>query len=215
MAITSLINQSIQPQGPGSNTSMLMPKLKYRFRVTLSGFGTESTVELTKQVMDITRPSVTFEEIEIPIYNSRIYLAGRTSWETLTLNLRDDASGNVTRLVGQQIQKQFDFMEQSSARSGQDYKFKTKIEVLDGGNGQVNAAGVLETWECYGCFIATSNYGDNNYTTNEAMSVALTIRFDNAVQSSVAVPGPGGVGSRNIRSTASTSAVGQNGIALP
>ncbi len=63
--------------------------------------------------------------------------------------------------------------------------------------------------------VATSNYGDNNYTTNEAMSVALTIRFDNAVQSSVAVPGPGGVGSRNIRSTASTSAVGQNGIALP
>lgn len=215
MAITSLINQSIQPQGPGSNTSMLMPKLKYRFRVTLIGFGVESTLELTKQVMDVTRPNLSFEEIEIPIYNSKVYLAGRSKWEPITLNLRDDASGNVTRLVGQQVQKQFDFMEQSSARSGQDYKFKTKIEVLDGGNGQVNAAGVLETWECYGCFVVSSNYGENNYNSNEPMTVALSIRYDNAVQSSVAVPGPGGVGSRNIRSTSSTSAVGQNGIALP
>jgi hypothetical protein len=214
MAITSLINHSVQPQGAGSNTSMLMPKLKYRFRVTLLGFGIEPSVELTKQVVDVTRPKVSFEEMEIPIYNSKIYLAGKHTWETIALNLRDDASGNVTRIVGQQIQKQFDFMEQSSARSGQDYKFTTRIEILDGGNGTLNTAGILETWECYGCFVQNSDYGDNNYGTNEPMTVALTIRFDNAVQSSFAVRGPGGVGSFNVRSTASTTAVGQSGIGL-
>jgi hypothetical protein len=105
-------------------------------------------------------------------------------------------------------------MEQSSARSGQDYKFTTRIEILDGGNGTLNAANVLETWECYGCFVQNSDYGDNNYGTNEPMTVALTIRFDNAVQSSFAVPGPGGVGSINVRSTASSAAVGQSGIGL-
>jgi hypothetical protein len=105
-------------------------------------------------------------------------------------------------------------MEQSSARSGQDYKFTTRIEILDGGNGTLNTAGILETWECYGCFVQNSDYGDNNYGTNEPMTVALTIRFDNAVQSSFAVPGPGGVGSINVRSTASSAAVGQSGIGL-
>lgn len=214
MAITSLINHSVQPLGPGSNTSMLMPKLKYRFRVTLLGFGTQATTELTKQVVDITRPKVSFEEINIDIYNSKVKLAGRYSWENITLNLRDDASGNVTRLVGQQIQKQFDFMEQASARSGQDYKFTTRIEVLDGGNGPQNAANVLETYEMYGCFLQNTDYGDNNYGENAFMTVALTIAYDNAIQSSFAVPGPGGVGSLNVRSTASTSSIGQNALPL-
>ena len=95
MAITSLTNYSINPSGPGSNTGMLMPKLKYRFRVTLLGFGTSSSTELTKQVMDVTRPKVSFEEIPIEIYNSKIKIAGKYTWENITLNLRDDASSTV------------------------------------------------------------------------------------------------------------------------
>jgi hypothetical protein len=158
-----------------------MPKLKYRFRVILLGFGVEASTELTRQVVDVTRPKVAFEEMELPVYNSKIYLAGKYTWETISLNLRDDASGNVTKLVGQQVQKQFDFMEQSSARSGIDYKFTTRIEVLDGGNG-ATTPNVLETFELYGCFVQNADYGDLNYGTNEAAQIALTIRFDNAIQ---------------------------------
>jgi hypothetical protein len=194
---------------------MLMPKLKYRFRVTLLGFGTSETTELTKQVIDVARPKVSFEEIPIEIYNSRIYLAGKYTWETITLNLRDDASGNITNFVGAQVQKQFDFMEQSSARSGQDYKFTARIEVLDGGNGPNNTANVLETWELYGCFVQNVDYGDNNYGTNEFMTVALTIRFDNAIQADLPSIAPGsGVGSLNTRSTASTMSIGQSGAGI-
>ena len=178
MPITSLNNYSINPAGPGSNQGMLMPKLKYRFRVTLLGFGTQASTELTKQVIDVTRPKVAFEEIEVPVYNSKIYLSGKYTFETLTLNVRDDASGNVTKLVGQQIQKQFDFMEQASARSGIDYKFTTRVEVLDGGNGALGPQ-VLETFECFGCFLQNTDYGDLNYGTNEVATIAMTIRFDN------------------------------------
>ena len=119
----------------------------------------------------------------IEIYNSRVYLAGKYTFETLTLNLRDDASGEVQKLVGQQVQKQFDFVEQASARSGIDYKFTTKIEVLDGGNGN-NAAGVnvLETANLYGCFLTNVDYGDASYSENSPMQVALSIRFDNMTQ---------------------------------
>jgi len=178
MPITSLNNYSINPAGPGSNQGMLMPKLKYRFRVTLLGFGTQASTELTKQVIDVTRPKVAFEEIEVPVYNSKIYLSGKYTFETLALNVRDDASGNVTKLVGQQIQKQFDFMEQASARSGIDYKFTTRVEVLDGGNGALGPQ-VLETFECFGCFLQNTDYGDLNYGTNEVATIAMTIRFDN------------------------------------
>jgi hypothetical protein len=178
MPITSLNNFSINPAGPGTNTGMLMPKLKYRFRVTLLGFGTQASTELTKQVIDVSRPKIAFEEIEVPIYNSKIYLSGKPTHEMLTLNVRDDAQGNVIKLVGQQIQKQFDFLEQASARSGIDYKFTTRVEVLDGGNGNLGPQ-VLETFECFGCFLQNTDYGDLNYGTNEVATVALSIRYDN------------------------------------
>jgi hypothetical protein len=158
-----------------------MPKLKYRFRVTLLGFGVTAATELTKQVQEVTRPKVNFEEITLDVYNSKVYLAGKHTLEAVTLTLRDDASGEVQKLVGQQIQQQFDFMEQASARSGIDYKFTTRIETLDGGNANL-APSVLETFELYGCFVQNADYGDMNYGTNEHATVALTIRFDNMVQ---------------------------------
>jgi len=179
MPITSLNNMGVPTEG--GNQVLLMPKLKYRFRVTLLGFGVAAATELTKQVVDVTRPKVNFEEIMLDVYNSKVYLAGKPSFETLTLNLRDDATGEVQKLVGQQIQKQFDFLEQASARSGIDYKFTTRIEVLDGGNGTLSPV-ILETVNCYGCIVMNADYGDMNYGTNEAATVALTIRFDNMDQ---------------------------------
>jgi hypothetical protein len=187
MAISSLTRMTVPlaSDQSASTQGLLMPKLKYRFRVMFENFGVATPrTELTKQVMDFTRPSVSFEEITIDIYNSKLYLAGKHTWEMVTVNLRDDASGNVTKLVGQQLQKQLDFMEQASAASGIDYKFVTKLEMLDGGNG-VNQPVVLETWELYGCYLQNVNYNDLNYASSEVVTIAMSIRFDNAVQAPV------------------------------
>lgn len=188
-------NQSASAQG------LLMPKLKFRFRVAFENFGvTQPVTELTKQVMDFTRPKVGFDPMEIPVYNSKIYLAGRPTWETVTCTLRDDATGEVAKRVGEQLQKQFDFMEQSSAASGIDYKFITRFEVLDGGNG-ADQPNVLETWELYGCFLSNTDYGDANYGSNEPMTISLTIRYDNAIQTPIGT----GIGSLVARGLGTTT----------
>jgi hypothetical protein len=179
MTVPLASDQSSPVQG------VLMPKLKYRFRVLFENFGVSSpTTELTKQVMDFTRPNVTFADIDLPIYNSTIKLAGKYTWDNVTCNLRDDAGGNVARLVGEQLQKQLDFLEQSSAAAGIDYKFLTRFEILDGGNG-ASAPVVLETWELYGCYLQGVNYNNMDYSLSEAVTVAMTIRFDNAIQTPV------------------------------
>ena len=184
MAVSSLTKFTV-PLGQGQSAStqgLLMPKLKFRFRVTFENFGTSSpTTELTKQVMDFTRPVVNFEPIEIPVYNSRVYMAGKPNWEMATVNFRDDAGGNVAKLIAEQVQKQFDFMEQSSAAAGIDYKYITRLEILDGGNGAVEPQ-VLETWFMYGCFVVNVNYNDVNYNTNEPATITMQFRFDNAEQ---------------------------------
>lgn len=187
-------NQSATSQG------LLMPKLKFRFRVTFENFGvSQPTTELTKQVMDFKRPTLEFEEILIPIYNSKVYLAGKPTWTAVTCTLRDDAGGEVTKRVGEQMQKQFDFMEQASASSGIDYKFLTRFEVLDGGNG-ASEASVLETWEMYGCYLSNADYGDFNYGTNDPATIALTIRYDNALQT----PAETGIGTAVARTLGRT-----------
>jgi hypothetical protein len=186
MAISTLskITVPLASDTSSSTQGLLMPKLQYRFRVTLENFGVSTpTTELTKQVIDVTRPVVNFEEIEIPVYNSRAYLAGKHAWDPVTLNLREDVNNNVQKLVGEQLQKQFDFYEQSSAASGQDYKFTTRIEILDGGNG-ANVPNVLETFELYGCYCESANYNSLAYSNStDPVSVTLAIRYDNAIQS--------------------------------
>jgi hypothetical protein len=212
MPISNLQNLSVPTTEGASNGVLLMPKLKYRFRVILNGFGVEGTREMTRQVVDVTRPKVGFEEIELPIYNSRVYLAARYTLEPINVTLRDDASGEVQKLVGQQIQKQFDFAEQASARSGIDYKFTTTIEVLDGGNANL-APNILETFNLYGCFLTNADYGDMAYGTNDPVTVALTIRYDNleqfaAGQQSTSLAG--GIGAAVGREIASAAATGSN-----
>ena len=198
-ASQSLFNMTVASDNAGGNQGLLMPKLQFRFRVNFLNFGTNtSTIELTKQVIDCSRPNVQFTEITLPIYNSTMYLAGKHSWQTLSVNIRDDASNSVAKLVGQQLQKQMDFVEQASAASGQDYKFQTNIEILDGGNG-TTAPIVLETWECYGCFLQTANYNTLNYGTSDVVTIALTLRFDNAIQSPIG----SGVGSTIARTLGS------------
>jgi len=184
MSVSSLTKFTVPIDGDQSAASqgLLMPKLKYRFRASFENFGVSTPrTEMTKQIMNITRPSVTFEENIIDIYNSKVYLVGKHTWEQITVNLRDDVNGSVSKLVGEQVQKQFDFMEQSSAASGIDYKFITRFEILDGGNG-ASTPNVLETWELYGCFIANVNYNDLDYASQEPAQVTLSVRFDNAVQ---------------------------------
>lgn len=185
-ASQSLFNMTVASDNAGGSQGLLMPKLQFRFRVNFLNFGVEAnSIELTKQVIECSRPSVAFAEITLPVYNSTIYLSGKHTWSPMTINIRDDASGSVAKLIGQQIQKQMDFVEQASAATGQDYKFQTNIEILDGGNGAA-VPQVLETWELYGCFLQSANYNALNYGTSDVVTVALSIRFDNAIQAPLA-----------------------------
>jgi hypothetical protein len=206
-ASQSLFNMTVASDNAGGNQGMLMPKLQYRFRVNFLNFGVDAVngLQLTKQVVDCSRPNVTFTEITLPVYNSTLYLAGKHSWAPFTVNVRDDATGSVSKAVGQQLQKQLDFVEQASAATGQDYKFQVNLEILDGGNG-ASVPAVLETWELYGCFLQVANYNALNYATNEVVTIAMTIRFDNAVQSPLAAGVGASIG--RILSGSSTTGIG-------
>ena len=192
MPIASLSRFTVPISGSqaAGSQGLLMPKLKFRFRVTLDSFGVAGTpsTELTKQVMNVSRPDISFEEIKLPVYNSTVKILGKHSFADAKLTVRDDASGIVSKKVGEQMQKQFDFFEQSGAASGIDYKFRMRVEILDGGNGAFEPV-TLESFEFLGCYIKQATYQGGDYAdATNPMDIALSITYDNAIQ----LEGPGG-----------------------
>ncbi len=190
MATSSLLNFTVPLSDIGDQASgqgLIMPKLKYRFRILFIGFGISTdTTELTKQVMDFKRPSVKFDEQVIDVYNSKVHYAGKPSWDPTTVTIRDDVQGNIQSLVGQQMQRQFDFLNQASAASASDYKFEMLCQMLDGGNG-LSEPTILETWDLVGCYVSNADYDSVDYKTSDPVTVKLNIVFDNAIQTAYGI----------------------------
>ena len=129
MAVSTLSKFTVPLASDQSSASqgLLMPKLQYRFRIILENFGISTPrSELTKQVVDVTRPNITFDQITLDAYNSRVYMAGKHTWDPITINVRDDVNNEVTKLVGEQLQKQFDF---NSHQRHQDKTTNLQVEL--------------------------------------------------------------------------------------
>lgn len=166
------------PFDSDSGSGILMPKLKFRFRVVFrKNFGEGGRrLELTQNVVNITRPKVAYEEVVLDSYNSRVYVAGKHAWEPITVVLRDDIRSTVTKQVGAQNMKQLNHFEQKSPIAGSDYKFDMTVEILDG-----QTANPTEYWSLEGCFITQTDYSDSDYATNEPVQITMTLRYDNAI----------------------------------
>ena len=163
----------------GSDGTTLMPKLQYRFRVSFENLGDGKKVkELTQNVISVSRPNMSHEEVVVDSYNSKSYLAGKHTWEPVTIVFRDDMNSNVIKALADQLNKQVDHGDQASARAGNGYKFGVNIETLDGANG--SDVGVFDTWKLLGCFIQNVQYGELNYATSDMVQVTLTLRYDTA-----------------------------------
>lgn len=173
---------------PAAGFGILAPKLKFRWQVTFTGLAalvpSASSRDLTRQATIIKRPTISFEEVAIHRYNTTAYVAGKYSWEDMNFTVEDDITGLAAAAVQGQLETQQRLSGAdlpgawlNAAATGSDYKFGTIIEQLDGNEG------VVEKWLIEGCWIKSAVYGEGDYnSSNEAHTIALTIRFDHARQ---------------------------------
>lgn len=165
------------PIAGGQRNGILHPKQNYRFRVRFNNFGlNQLNREMTQNVVSATRPSYSQEITTIDAYNSRAYIAGKHEWAEIEVTLRDDITNAINSAVGEQIQKQVNHFEQTSAVSGSNYKFNMSIDSLDGTNNDE-----IESWDLEGCFISNVSNPEGDYASSEANLITITIRYDNAL----------------------------------
>lgn len=170
---------------PGVGNGALMPKLKHKWRVTFQNIGSGgsgNSIDLSMQTVNITRPNLTFEDVPLHRYNSTAYVAGKHTWEPMTLTVEDDITGTASQVIQDQLELQQkligaqDGAWMASASTASAYKFGTKLELLDGNDR------VTEVWLVEGCYIMTVDYGDLDYSASEAATITMTIRYDHARQ---------------------------------
>ncbi|KKM85864.1 hypothetical protein LCGC14_1284760 [marine sediment metagenome] len=167
---------------PGVGSGILQPKLRNRWRVTFANLaGGVDSQPLSLQAITVTRPSLSFEEIQLDRYNSRAWIAGKHMWEPMTLTVEDDVVGTATQVINDQLQgQQFligaegQFM--AAREEGSLYKFVTNLEMLDG-NDQV-----IEKWTIEGCWLQAVDWTEMDYSASEAVQITMTIRYDHARQ---------------------------------
>jgi hypothetical protein len=184
MAQSTLQNFGVPTGGGTGRGGLLQPKTKQKFRVRVTQFGpVNGGLNLTQQVVSAGRPVVQMNSVPVHSYNSIGYYAGKAEWQPITIVARDDVTNSLATLVGHQLQKQMNFFQQTTPEAGSNYKFQTYIETLDGGNDAV-----LEQWFLEGCFLENVNYEGFDYTTADAMTIEMQIRYDNATQQNGLMP---------------------------
>lgn len=167
---------------PGVGSGVLQPKLKHRWRVTFANMGESvSSQDVSLQAVTVTRPNISFDEVQLDRYVNRSYVAGKYTWEAMQLTVEDDVSGRASRVIQSQIQKQqwltgVEGPYLAAAPEGSIYKFTTFLDMLDG------AEQVIEKWTVEGCWIQTADYADLDYASSDQVQINLTLRFDHASQ---------------------------------
>jgi hypothetical protein len=184
---------------PGVGTGILHPRQKNRWRITFAnlGGGVDSQ-PLSMQAVTVTRPVISFDEVQLDRYVSRAFIAGKYTFEPITLSFEDDVSGTASRVIQEQLQKQqwligAEGQWMAAAGEGSLYKFVTYLDLLDG-NDQVT-----EKWTVEGCWLQQVDYTDLDAAASDAVLITTTLRYDHARQDiggysqgeGVATGGPG------------------------
>ena len=120
------------------------------------------------------RPSVSIGEQTLEFINSKRYLAGKLSYETISVTLYDPIAPSGAQQVMEWVRTH---TETVSGRSGYAdfYKRDCQLKMLD------PVGTVVELWDLKGCFLTNAGFGDLDYGTEDPTEISLTIRFDNCV----------------------------------
>lgn len=171
----------ITDMGVVEGQGILQPKLRHKWRLEFIGLDGDSQ-SLKVQAITCELPKLEFEDVQLDRYNSRGWVAGKHVFQPVTAVFESDVGGTVATTIQRQLERVQKIIAVTpapllpSTMAGQDYKFSTRIELLDGN------VTVLESWALEGCYFNNVDFGDLDYSVSESLKITATIRYDHARQ---------------------------------
>ena len=128
-------------------------------------------------VKAMSRPQITFDEIELHHINTKRYLKGKATWEQLEITLYDPIVPSGAQAVMEWVHQHH---EAVTGREGYSDMYKKEIRFnLLGPVGDK-----VEEWVLHGAFIQSENFNDLDFSnTTDVADITLTLRYDYAVLS--------------------------------
>ena len=125
-------------------------------------------------IKSAARPQYQTNETTINFMNSTRYLAGKTTFQNLSVVLHDPIAPSGAQQVMEWVRTHF---ESVSGRAGYAdfYKRDCQLKMLD------PVGTVVELWDVKGAFLTQAGFGDLSYDGDEPQEISLSLRFDNAV----------------------------------
>jgi hypothetical protein len=142
---------------------------KRQFRWVLAIEGIDAFI-----VKTATRPNISIEETPIPFINHTRYIAGKSTFETLSVTMHDPIAPSGAQQVMEWVRTHF---ESVSGRAGYAdfYKRDIQLKMLD------PIGTVVELWDIKGAFLTAADFGSLDYGASDPSEISITIRFDNCV----------------------------------
>lgn len=143
------------------------PKVTNRFIMYIDGIP-------SYLVKSVTSPSFTDGVIKLDHINTYRKIRGKREWQNMTLNLYDPITPSGAQAVMEWARLGY---ESVTGRAGYSdfYKKDVTLNVL----GPVGD--IVGEWIIKGAFVQQSNFGQYNWSTDEAINVELTLAMDYAV----------------------------------
>jgi len=130
-------------------------------------------------VKSVQKPKQAISKIEIPWLNHTFKYTGRNSWDDITVEFVDNEQVNTLKLLQDKLKQSGYFFPTSpsqlntiSKRGAVTALGDIRIQQLTYGDG------ILEEWTLINGWISSIDPGSNDYGSDEAVTVSVTIVFD-------------------------------------
>jgi len=120
------------------------------------------------------RPSLTNGEIVLDHINVERKLKGKTRWQDVSITLYDPIVPSGAQAVMEWVRLHH---ESLTGRDGYSTQYKKDIRF----NSLSPTGEIIEEWLLKGAFIADSNFGQMDWSTEESVQIELTLKYDYAV----------------------------------
>ena len=125
-------------------------------------------------VKTAARPSFSSEVVEIDHINLKRKIKGKSTWEELSITLYDPIVPSGAQMVMDWIRQSH---ESLTGRDGYAAFYKKDLNFFTLGP----VGDKVEQWTLKGAFISSANFGEMDWTSNDLVSIEVTLNYDYAI----------------------------------
>jgi hypothetical protein len=126
-------------------------------------------------VTSTKRPSAKITPVEIPFLNTSTYVAGRFTWDEMTVTFKDPIGPSASQALMEWFRLH---AESVTGRMGYaaGYKKDIELEMLD------PTGVVVEKWRIEGAFLTSVDFGTLDYSQDSIATITTGLRMDRCIQ---------------------------------